>query len=296
VLTDPRDLPVAEFLVGSLDDNGWLRCSVSEVVTALGVEEAQVQRILTLLQNLEPVGIAARDLRECLLIQLTHLESEGQGQRYVRAIITDHFEDLARHYMLPDVIINADAEGSLTVAVVESKRFTLRISPYYQQIWQEVESRGSQVMEKDREHVRQYVGRARRFLANLEQRRQTMQKIGEFVAEYQTDFLLHGVRHLRPLTRAMVAATTGMHESTVSRATAGKYVMIPNGRVIPFGDFFTASLNVKDVIRGMIQQEIDPLDDQEIATRLQDHGHYIARRTVAKYRDELGILPSALRR
>jgi RNA polymerase sigma-54 factor len=93
----------------------------------------------------------------------------------------------------------------------------------------------------------------------------------------------------------MVAAATGLHESTVSRATAGKYVMTPLGQVIPFSDFFTAALNVKDIIKELIDQETVPLTDQEIVEKLQDYGHYIARRTVAKYRDQLGILPSSLR-
>jgi len=93
----------------------------------------------------------------------------------------------------------------------------------------------------------------------------------------------------------MVAAATGMHESTVSRATAGKYVMIPSGQVIPFSDFFTAALNVKDVIKELIDHEAVPMTDQDIVEKLEQYGHHIARRTVAKYRDQLGILPSSLR-
>ena len=104
----------------------------------------------------------------------------------------------------------------------------------------------------------------------------------------------HATSHT-PLTRAMVAQYTGMHESTVSRATAGKYVMIPSGKVIPFSDFFTPALNVKDVIKELIESEQAPLTDQEIMERLAEHGYHIARRTVAKYRDQLGILPSSLR-
>jgi RNA polymerase sigma-54 factor len=143
--------------------------------------------------------------------------------------------------------------------------------------------------------VRQYVSRAKMFMANLNQRRQTMQKIATVLTEYQADFLTQGVRHLKPMTRAMVAAATGMHESTVSRATAGKFVMLPSGQVIPFSDFFTAALNVKDVIKDLIAHESTPMTDQDIVEKLHAYGHFIARRTVAKYRDQLGILPSSLR-
>ena len=104
-----------------------------------------------------------------------------------------------------------------------------------------------------------------------------------------------GVRHLRPLTRAQVASVTGLHESTVSRATAGKYVMLPNGQVVPFSDFFTASLSVKDVIKEIVEQEGRALTDREIVQRLYDQGIRVARRTVAKYRSQLRILPSKLR-
>jgi RNA polymerase sigma-54 factor len=133
------------------------------------------------------------------------------------------------------------------------------------------------------------------FIANINQRRQTMQKITTFLVEHQRDFLASGVRHLKPLTRATLAENTGIHESTVSRATASKYVMLPSGEVIPFSNFFTASLSVKDIIKDMIEREEAPLTDQEIALRLRDHGYSVARRTVAKYRDQLDILPSSLR-
>ena len=343
IISETRQLPIAEFLIGNLDDNGWLRCSVREVSQALGVDEDEVSSVLALLQSLEPIGIGARDLRECMLIQVAYLESQGHSRPLLRPIITDYFDEVAEHkyqriaqgmkipveevtaacqfirrqlnpfpaqqeglrprstpseiprYVLPDVIINKNVEGELVVDVVESKRFVLRINPQYQQLWTQVESRPAAVSEQDREHVRQYISRAKMFMANLNQRRQTMQKIGDFLAEHQVDFLIQGIRHLKPLTRAMVAAATGMHESTVSRATAGKYVMIPSGQVIPFSDFFTAALNVKDVIKELIDHEAVPMTDQDIVEKLEQYGHHIARRTVAKYRDQLGILPSSLR-
>lgn len=341
-LSRTTDESIAEYLIGNLDDSGFLRCSVSEVCAVLGAPRADVEEVLSRLQALEPVGIGARDLRECLLIQLTYLASQGHSNPVALAMVRDHFAELGEHkygriaqalgvsqeeiaeaahfireklnpfpaqqagvrprsapteiprYMLPDVIIREGQDG-LEVDVVESRRFVLRISLSYQEMWHQVQSKPADFTEKDREHIRHYISRAKMFMANLNQRRQTMQKIGDFLAEHQKEFLLHGVRHLEPLTRAMVAQYTGMHESTVSRATAGKYVMIPSGKVIPFSDFFTPALNVKDVIKELVEREETPLTDQEIVERLDDQGYHIARRTVAKYRDQLGILPSSLR-
>lgn len=342
LLTSPVQEQIAEYLIGNLDDNGFLQCSVSEVAAVLNVAAPEVEEVLVRLQTLEPVGIGARTLQECLLIQLTYLESQGHGNPTAYAIVRDHFEELGLHkygriahalgitqedviavahdirdklnpfpaqqygnrprsapaeiprYVLPDMVIRQGEEG-LEVDVVESRRFVLRISPTYQDMWREVEGRPTDFSDKDREHIRHYISRAKMFMANLNQRRQTMQKIGDFLAEYQEEFLLQGIRYLKPLTRAMVAQYTGMHESTVSRATAGKWVMVPSGKVIPFSDFFTPALGVKDVIKELIGSEEAPLTDQQITERLAQYGHHIARRTVAKYRDQLGILPSSLR-
>ena len=153
----------------------------------------------------------------------------------------------------------------------------------------------SSYSEEDRRHVQQYVSRAKMFMSNINQRRETMKKIAGALIQYQEEYLRQGVRHLRPLTRAQVASVTSLHESTVSRATAGKYVMLPNGQVVPFSDFFTASLSVKDVIKEIVEQEGRALTDREIVQRLYDQGIRVARRTVAKYRSQLRILPSKLR-
>ena len=132
-------------------------------------------------------------------------------------------------------------------------------------------------------------------MANIDQRRQTLQRIAAFLVAYQAEYLDKGVRHLRPLTRAMVAVELGVHESTVSRATAAKYIMLPSGEVVPLANFFTPSLSAKDVIKDMIEHENEPLTDEQIAERLSKSGINVARRTVAKYREQLGILPSILR-
>ncbi len=202
--------------------------------------------------------------------------------------------DSSRPIIRPDVIIR-EVDGELAVEVVESRRFSLRVAPIYSSLSSKL--RSAETTEADKEHVRQYVGRAKFFIDNINRRRATIQRIAEALVDRQRDYLLNGVQHLVPLTRAEVGELIGMHESTVSRATAEKYVMIPSGEVVPFSHFFTASLGIKDQIKRMIEAEDPkhPLSDQEIADALGEEGIALARRTVAKYRDELQILPARLR-
>ena len=205
----------------------------------------------------------------------------------------------------PDVIILKDENGLFKVEVIESRRFSLRVNPVYRQLIAQVQAARREgtssvpMSEQDRQHIRDYVTRAKFFIDNINQRRQTIQRISEVIVECQQDFLEHGIQSLRPLTRAEVGERIGMHESTVSRATAGKFVLIPNGQVVPFAVFFTASLGVKDVIKQIIENEdrTRPYSDQEIVEKLRsDNGIILARRTVAKYREELSILPARLRK
>jgi RNA polymerase sigma-54 factor len=335
------DMPIAEYLVGSLDDKGYLGTSVEEVAYELNVDEDQVRHVLKNLQSLEPVGVGARNLHECLLIQLEYLEDLGVKQPYAREIIENYLVELGEHkfgkiahelkvspevvsdvwefvkaklnphpghgfsetnardrdtramYILPDVIITRTEDG-FEVEVVESRRFMLRVNPMYTKMSTELPRNGDLSADEKR-HVQQYVGRAKLFIANINQRRQTIHNITTCLVKKQRDFLEKGVRHLRPLSRAAVAAELGIHESTVSRATAAKYVMLPDGEVIPFSHFFTPSLSIKDVIKEMIEKEGRPLTDAQIAERLRGQGIEIARRTVAKYRMQLDILPSSLR-
>ena len=202
--------------------------------------------------------------------------------------------DSARTLIRPDVLIR-DIDGELTVEVVESRRFSLQVAPIYSSLSSTL--RSADTTEDEKQHVRQYVGRAKFFIDNINRRRATIQRIAEALVDRQHDYLLHGVQHLVQLTRAEVGELIGMHESTVSRATAEKYVLIPSGEVVPFSHFFTASLGVKDQIKRMIEAEdvAHPLSDQEIADALAGDGIALARRTVAKYRDELQILPARLR-
>jgi RNA polymerase sigma-54 factor len=341
---DTHDIFIAEFLIGSLDERGFLAQGVPEIARQLGVDEARVEHVLEELQHVGPPGIGARDLRECLLLQLDHMveEQDAPEPPYVRAIISDHLTELGTHkygyiaqklgvasdevaaardfikahltpypvmeaadfqtwgspsraqYVSPDVVIKLE-EDEFAIEVMESRRFFMRLNPMYSRLAAELRGKEQHYSDDEKRHIQQYVARAKLFMSNINQRRETMMRIARVLVEVQEDFLRHGVRHLRPLTRAQVAERTGLHESTVSRATAGKYVMLPNRQVIPFSDFFTASLSIKDVMKEIIVREGRPLTDREIVSLLRDEGIRVARRTVAKYRSQLGILPSTLR-
>jgi RNA polymerase sigma-54 factor len=330
---------IADYLVGSLDAQGFLDSGIEEVAAMLHVTPAQVDNVLRRLQELGPAGVGARNVQECLLLQLDRLERAHISNPYLRAIVTDYWVDLGEHrygaiahalgityeevvaardfmrqhlrpfpleragdgtssletsFLVPDVIIREEND-CLVVEVIESRRFYLRLNPLYQELSQAIAHRQQDVSVEEREHLNTFVSRARLFLTNLRQRRETIRRIAEYLVERQEGFLRHGVRHLAPLTRAEVAAAIGVHESTVSRATANKYVQVPSREIVPFSHFFTASLSIKDVINELIANETTPLTDQEIVETLHQHGFDVARRTVAKYRGQLGILPSTLR-
>jgi RNA polymerase sigma-54 factor len=342
LLIDTPDLLIAEFLVGSLDDSGYLSSTPAEVADLLQVDIARVRAVLLVLQGLEPVGIGARNLRECLLIQIDHLARAGMEQPHVRAIVDEYLQELGAYklnlisdalgipkravedawdfikgklhshpaqgvgamnahdrdaramYVLPDVIIGQKGEG-FEVEIVQSKRLALRLSPLYLQLAQAKARGASALSPADDTHVAQYVSRAKVFISNINQRRRTLSTITCCLVEHQQAFLRHGVRYLKPLSRVQIADQLGLHESTVSRAMASKYVMVPTGEVIPFSHFFTPALSVKAVMKEIIERERRPLTDSEIGERLQERGISIARRTVAKYRMQLRILPSMLR-
>lgn len=341
---DAGDIFIAEFLVGSLDDRGFLSQAPYEIAVRLGVEEYRLNHVLEDLQHVGPPGIGARDLRECLLLQLDYMvEEQGLSEPpYVRTILSDYLTELGSHkygyiaqrigispeavseardfiksqltpypvmdaadfqtwgspsraqYISPDVVIKLE-EGQLVVEVMESRRFFMRLNPMYSRLAGEIRGKEQYYSDEEKRHIQQYVSRARLFMSNINQRRETMLRIAKVLVEVQEDFLRNGVRRLIPLTRAQVADRTGLHESTVSRATAGKHVMLPNHQVVPFSDFFTASLSIKDVMKEIIVREGRPLTDREIVSLLRDAGIRVARRTVAKYRSQLGILPSTLR-
>jgi RNA polymerase sigma-54 factor len=335
--------PIADYIIGALDETGFLTESDEDLCAATGATRDELEQVLGAMRGLEPIGIGSRSITESLLAQIAHLrenDDEVEVPRIAEEVVRDHLQRLgerkfreiavalgvdtdevvacwefvksnlnpyptsaftaavtgggSRSIIRPDVLIR-EVDGELLVEVVESRRFSLRVAPIYSSLSSQL--RTAEATEDEKQHVREYVGRAKFFIDNINRRRATMQRIAECLCERQHDYLLHGVQHLVPLTRAEVGELIGMHESTVSRATADKYVMIPSGEVVPFSHFFTASLGVKDQIRKMIEAEdvSNPYSDQEIAELLLGEGVAIARRTVAKYRDELKILPARLR-
>jgi RNA polymerase sigma-54 factor len=350
----PRDdQPIAEYLVGNLDTHGYLTVSVTETAEALRVSEVRVDSVLRTLQSLDPPGIGARDLQECLLIQLASFEQHGIATSLVHRLLEDQLTALGEHHFAeighelgvtsdeveaawrfirsnlnpypahafgsdevqspglgtiaersvvvrPDVVI-LRIDDKFEAEVVERRRYRFAVNTIYQSLYHRCRARSKAawggLSAEDRQHVRQYAARARFFMDCVAQRWDTLLRITEALIDQQYEFLENGVRFLKPLTRGELASCVGLHESTVSRATANKYVLLPCGRTVPFDDFFDGSLAVKDALRELIATEDTrkPSSDAELARRLSERGIRIARRTVAKYRDALGIMPSRFR-
>jgi RNA polymerase sigma-54 factor len=332
------DAPIAEQLVGNLNERGYLEISVQEIAEHLVVPVERVEYMLSQLQTLEPLGIGARDLRECLLIQLRALSEQEmphplayilidryldrlgrsraqeiarelkvteqevhQAIQYIRKTLhpypahtyqaTERTNQVFAAYTRPDIIIRK-VETGFEIELIEEKRYRFYIGPGY----------GTQLLSLDNEtinedvqrYLRHHSDRAKFFIVCVQRRWHTLKRIAELIVDYQREFLEKGVRYLRPLTRAEVANRLSLDEGTVSRATANKYALLPNGRLMPFSDFFDGSLSIKDVIRELISTE-EPrhrLSDEELARLLTVRGIPMARRTVTKYREEMGIASS----
>lgn len=347
-----EDYLLVEYLIGSLDSHGYLTVTPADIAEKLGIAQEHVETALLQLQALDPPGIGARNLSECLLIQLRLFDEHGEGCPLAAQLVADHLHALGEHrfadiahvigtsmsevkeawqfirtnlnpypahafesgdvpgvgltsdaertvVIRPDVVIRRTAAGFET-EVVEKRRFNFGMSDVYQTLYQQSRSHkqvAGELDETGKQHVRQYVTRTRFFIACMRQRWETLSTIANALVHFQEEFLAKGVRFLKPLTRGQLAEYVGLHESTVSRATANKYVLLPEGRTIAFDDFFDASLTAKDYLREIIAGEkaARPLSDEELADRLEEVGIHIARRTVAKYRESLGILPSRLR-
>jgi RNA polymerase sigma-54 factor len=343
-LSHNGDLTLAAYIVNSLDERGFISLSIDEIVAETGRDEEEVNRVIDNIQAVAPIGAGARNLQECLLIQLRYLDDLGtEVPPHVEPIIQNYLTEFGSHkfgyiakelgishddvedardfirehlnpfpmqndqaktwktpqqspFVAPDVIVTIK-DGELHVDVVETRDYHLKMNSMYDQIARQLgrsRTKGD-FSDGERDHIREHVNRAKLFISNIQQRRDTLYRISRCIVDLQEDFLRGGVRELRPLTRAVVAQQVGVHESTVSRATANKYVMLPNRKVIAFSDFFTPSLSVKDIIREMIENETEPLTDRKICDLLAKQGIRIARRTVAKYRAELNVLPSTMR-
>lgn len=342
----PQLQVVGEYLVGCLDPRGYLSLPTDEVAGALGCEIAVVEEALALLQSLDPPGVGARSLQECLLLQLSRSPVEGADAEVVRLaerLVREHLEELAGgrvdrlaavlcadlekvhlavrlvraldpkpglafggqqdvRYVQPDVVV--ERVGSDYVVLVNDWGVPrLGLSRYYRRLLE-----GDLVDEATRQFLQDRMRRAVWFLRSVEQRRHTLHRVAEAVFRFQRDFLERGWPGLRPLTLRQVAEAACCHESTVSRAVAGKYAQTPRG-MFPLRFFFPSALagrageavataSVKKLLQEMVAGEdpSSPYSDEALAVLLRERGVDISRRTVAKYRAELGIAPSARRR
>jgi RNA polymerase sigma-54 factor len=165
------------------------------------------------------------------------------------------------------------------------------LSPLYQELARNADS----LSIDERKHVQEFLNRALMFISNLGKRQSTLLRVGEAIVAHQQAFLRYGLRHLAPMTRLELAAELGLHESTVSRVVVDKTAVLPAGRVWPLSAFFTSTLCVQDVMRELVVAEPRPLSDQKLAQLLAERGFPVARRTVAKYRAQMQILPCQLR-
>jgi RNA polymerase sigma-54 factor len=323
---------ILEHLIGSLDHRGFLDAGTDEMAARLEVAPERVERVLAFVRRHGPAGIAASDLRECLLLQLDRLEPEPQVAR-AREVVACHLERLAsgrwhaiadalgvsrdevattaefirtrlRPYValetpdsapappvLPDVLVRSrDGDPAmLSIELVEPRRFAVVVAPAY------ADTDLRRLDPEMRRQVETHLDQARAFLRRLDRRWQTMRAVAEVAVDRQREFVLHGPRFVRPLTRAEVAVELGVHESTVSRATNGRYVLLPSGRVVPFACFFDAAQGPCAVLAQLIADEESPRSDANLAAELAQLGFAVARRTVAKYRDRLGIPPHTRR-
>jgi len=341
----PDALRIAEFLIGSLDDRGWLVTPVEDVASMLGVEVGAVEKVLAVVQAMEPPGIGARDLRECLLIQL---DARGDRDQLSWKLIHDHFDHLVNRrfpeiarvlkvsaeevqaaadaiatlnprpgtaiseeeprYVTPDLLVER-VDEEYVVMLNDRHVPRLRISSAYESVIRGKKKPDATTTEKEtRDYIKDRLASAKWLIQTIEQRRRTMIKVMECIIREQREFFDRGIAFLRPLTLAAVARQIDMHESTVSRVCSAKYVQTPRG-VFELKFFFSSGLETddgedvsartaKDIIRTLIDEEdkTDPLSDQRIAELLHERGLHIARRTVAKYREQLSILPARFRR
>jgi RNA polymerase sigma-54 factor len=336
----PADLvPIAEVIIGDLDERGFMQSPPRELASLLGISTARLEEARALVHLLHPVGVGATGLSECLLIQLRRL---GHGRSLAAKIVEGHLQDLAKkryaqiaralgctpasvaaaadfistldprpgqgfaalnnQYVTPDIFV-AKEDGEWTITLNEEHLPRLRISSTYKEMMAQPES-GREV----RSYIRDKIRGGKFLIRSIHQRQDTIRRIAEQILERQKDFFEQGSAHLHPLNMATVAAALELHETTISRAIAGKYIATPHG-LFELKYFFSSgyqteagdsvsNTSVKGIIADLVRNEdhFKPLSDQGIVAALEKRGLTIARRTVAKYRDELNILPSHLRK
>src|SRR3954449_5825274 len=340
---DERLKEIGGAILGNLDDDGYLVASVEEIAAMGEWPVADVERALQHVQTFDPIGVAARDLQECLWLQLRHLGLEGTP---TEKIVTEHLrllqnhqvpeiarrmgmviEDLKEHieiirnldpkpgsrynpqqsqYVIPDVYV-VKVEDQYVAALNEEGLPQLRISPTYRRLLDK--SAGTVEENKEtRDYVKDKFRSALWLIKSVDQRQKTIQKVANSIINFQREFLDHGIEYLRPLVLRDVANDIGMHESTVSRVVNNKYMHTPQG-VFELKYFFhsgisssygdsVSSVTIKQRIRKIIENEDPrkPLSDSKIVSILQKEGLMLARRTIAKYREELKIPTSNQRK
>jgi RNA polymerase sigma-54 factor len=335
----PDEQGIAELLIGNIDDYGYLNSTIEELATTTNLPPEKIAEVLKVVQTFEPVGVGARDLRECLLLQL---ERAGQQETLEYRIVRDYMDALGKRripeiargtgqtvedvqealarigrleprpgraflpaveqYVAPEVFVQKNGDD-FTVTTNDEQIPHLRISNVYKDL---MSGGGNNAEVKN--YIREKIRAGKFLIKSLHQRQATIANIGREIVKRQREFMEKGVAFLKPMTMAQVAEVVGVHETTVSRAVSGKYIDTPQG-VFEMKYFFTAGLqnahgddisntSVKDMIADIFKGEnpSNPLSDQEVVKMLTAKGITIARRTVAKYRDELGILPSNLRK
>ena len=335
----PAALEAMRHLVSSLDDRGFLVQKPADVALQTGLPLAAVQEAVATLKTFDPPGIGSESLAECLLSQLA---AQGRGDSISSRIVRDHFDLLTRR-RIPEIARRLGASPDDVQAAVEEigrlnpapgRRFAddsnrvvvadatvtkegdewkihlnndyiprLRISSTYR----ELIAKGG-LAKPERDYLRERIRAGKFLIDSIEQRQRTIERITREIIKAQTNFFENGVADLKPLTMTQIADIVGVHETTVSRAIANKYIQTPHG-IFAFKYFFTpgyqsdtgaavSNTSVKEMIADLVagEDKASPLSDQELVGRLQAKGITLARRTVAKYREELGILPSNLRR
>jgi RNA polymerase sigma-54 factor len=331
-----------ELVVGNLDDAGYLTATVADLAQQSEIEMEDAEEVLKIIQHFDPIGVASRDLRECLLIQASFMRPR---QELVEKIIDHHLPDLERknygniakalalplekiveatklilefepkpgrsfqtndtHYITPDIYVYKVGD-EFQIVLNEDGMPKLKISPYYKTILASAQKDSNK---GTKDYVQDKLRAAIWLIRSIHNRQKTIFKVTEAIVKRQKDFFIKGVQHLRPMILKDIAADIGMHESTISRVTTNKYVHTPVG-IFELKYFFNSSIAsadgvdslaseaVKEKIRQLVSKEDpkNPLSDQKIVEILQGENIDIARRTVAKYRDMLGILSSSKRK
>jgi RNA polymerase sigma-54 factor len=338
---DEKEWEIALFFIGNLNRYGFLEVDIARVVEETGCELDDAEYILEVIQELDPPGIAARDVSESLFLQLERL---GKGKSLAAEIVRDHlplletrnYKALSRatgrkkpeierainlivseltpfpglsyateetNYVVPDVYVRK-FDGEYVIRLNDDDLPQLKLSSLYQDLLQ-----NDKTLEKEsRQYISEKLKNADWFIKSLYQRQRTIVKVMESILRFQMDFFERGAQYLKPLILKDVAEDIEMHESTVSRVTSNKYVHTPRG-IFELKYFFStaipregeddmASESIKTIIRKMIQEEDKdtPLSDNAISEQLAERNIKIARRTVAKYREQLKILPVKHRR